>query len=54
MKRGALYFWPGLGLLSIRFRNGGGAALRFRPSPAAVIMGLHKASQRQKKAPSTR
>lgn len=50
MKRGILYFWPGLGWLSIRFRKSGGAALRFRPSPAAVIKGLYKATQRQKKA----
>ncbi len=52
-KREIRYFWPDVGWLLIRFRKDGGAVLRFRPSPAAIIKGLRMAVQRQIKASST-
>lgn len=52
-RRKICYFWPDVGWLLIRSRKDGGAVLRYIPSPAAIIKGLHKAAQRQKKASST-
>lgn len=45
MERELRFFWPDVGRLLIRFRKDGGAVLRFRPSRAAIIEGLHKAAQ---------